>query len=110
MNGAVSASAKVTLLLPPKNGAASLSKGSTSLPTMSTKVCASLSFSSPSALRIWNQKLPALENQVSTKKLMRASGGEDVRRVGVCEESCDDPRFCNDFAVEVDGGDEAALW
>jgi hypothetical protein len=33
-----------------------------------------------------------------------------MRWVCICEEGCDNARFGEDFAVEVDGGDEAALW
>lgn len=56
MKGAVMASARVILLLPPKNGAASFSSGSISLATTPWNSFTSASFSSSESLRaIWNQ-------------------------------------------------------
>jgi hypothetical protein len=66
-------SASVSFSLPPKNGDAFFKSGSISFPMMSTNCFDSFSFSSSSsAFTIASQKDPAFENQVSTKKLMRA--------------------------------------
>lgn len=71
--GAQLASARVSLLLPPKKGPASFNNGSISLVMPLTSSCA-LSFASSAVLakRALNQKLLTLVNHASTKKAIRA--------------------------------------